>query len=102
VILKTSNSVTLTARICFFLVFSLFLTEQISSYHFPLGEKIEMTDSEEGESEKDLDEKEKKEFIQDAFKLHTSILNEHLKCRDNSFSKLLVAHDEVFTPPPKG
>jgi len=88
-------------RVFFFFILALFLAEQVSNYHFPISENIELADSEEGEAEKDLDEKEKKEFIQERLNSNSFIIYETSKNRDNSFFSLLIVHDEVFTPPPK-
>ncbi len=95
------HSTTVSGKIFFFLVLSLFLAEQISSYHFPVGENIEVTDSEEGEQETDQSEKEKKEFVSEAYYPNSSILKEQNKLENIHLSKVLVIHFEVFTPPPK-
>jgi len=95
------HNIQVLGKIFFFFVLTLFLAEQFSGYHFSVSENIELSDSEEGEAEKDLDEKENKEFIQEKFDPNSVVFYEAAKNRDNSFFSLLIVHDEVFTPPPK-
>lgn len=95
-----SNIINFLGRLFFCLVLVLFIAEQVSEYHIAVSENIELSDSEEGEGENELDEKEKKELFRSELSVIHRFNNIELTAFENKFLKLLTSNHEVHTPPP--